>query len=110
MKESFYTIKLNGEKIKKEVELKNHERAFEILIEELLENKIVEQKADEINRLYDSAKNNELGKININTATKEELKTLSGIGDSTAEKIIEYRNDVGKFKSIEDLKNVSRYW
>ncbi|MBQ2873252.1 MAG: acetate kinase [Bacilli bacterium] len=47
MKESFYTIKLNGEKIKKEVELKNHEKAFEILIEELLENKIVE-KLDEI--------------------------------------------------------------
>ena len=37
MKESFYTIKLNGEKIKKEVELKNHERAFEILMGELLE-------------------------------------------------------------------------
>ena len=47
MKESFYTIKINGEKIKKEVELKNHERAFEILMEELLENKVVE-KLDEI--------------------------------------------------------------
>ena len=47
MKESFYTIKVNGEKIKKEVELKNHERAFEILMEELLENKVVE-KLDEI--------------------------------------------------------------
>ena len=41
MKESFYTIKLNGEKIKKEVELKNHERALEILMEELIDNKIV---------------------------------------------------------------------
>ena len=41
MKESFYTIKVNGEKIKNEVELKNHERAFEILMEELLENNIV---------------------------------------------------------------------
>ena len=47
MKESFYTIKVNGEKIKKEVELKNHERAFEILMEELLENNIV-KKLDEI--------------------------------------------------------------
>ena len=47
LKESFYTIKINGEKIKKEVELKNHERAFEILMEELLENKIV-SKLDEI--------------------------------------------------------------
>ena len=41
MKESFYTIKLNGEKIKKEVELKNHESALEILMEELIDNKIV---------------------------------------------------------------------
>ena len=42
MKESFYTIKLNGEKIKKEVELKNHEEALQILMEELIENKFVE--------------------------------------------------------------------
>ena len=41
MKESFYTIKLNGEKIKKEVELKNHERALEILMEELIDTEIV---------------------------------------------------------------------
>lgn len=46
MKESFYTIKLNGEKIKKEVELKNHEEALQILMEELIENKIVESLDD----------------------------------------------------------------
>ncbi len=39
---SFYTIKVNGEKIKKEVELPNHKVAFEILIKELMDNKIVE--------------------------------------------------------------------
>ena len=44
---SFYTIKINGEKIKKEVELKDHKRAFEILIDELKENKVVED-LDEI--------------------------------------------------------------
>jgi len=44
---SFYTIKFNGEKVKKEVELKDHKRAFEILVEELIENKVVE-KLDEI--------------------------------------------------------------
>lgn len=38
---SFYTIKINGEKIKKETEIKNHREAFEILVKELLENKIV---------------------------------------------------------------------
>ena len=39
---SFYTIKLNGEKIKKEVELKDHKAAFELLVKELIDNKIVE--------------------------------------------------------------------
>lgn len=38
---SFYTIKLNGEKIKKEVDLPNHTVAFELLIKELIDNKIV---------------------------------------------------------------------
>ena len=44
---SFYTIKLNGEKIKREVELPNHKEAFEILVEELMSNHIVDS-LDEI--------------------------------------------------------------
>ena len=47
------------------------------------------------------------GKININNASQTELETLTGVGPSTAVKIIEYRNKNGKFKKIEDLKNVS---
>lgn len=46
-------------------------------------------------------------KININTATVSELTTLSGVGESTAKKIIKYREENGSFKDIEDLKNVS---
>ena len=46
-------------------------------------------------------------KININTATQTELETLSGIGSSTANKIITYRKEKGSFKKIEDIKNVS---
>lgn len=46
-------------------------------------------------------------KININTATQTELETLPGIGPSTAQKIINYRKENGKFGSIEDIKKVS---
>lgn len=45
--------------------------------------------------------------VNINTATKEELMTLKGIGESKAIKIIEYRKTNGNFKTIDDIKNVS---
>ena len=49
-------------------------------------------------------------KVNINTATQEELDTLPGIGPSIAGKIIEYREQNGKFSNIEDIKEVSRNW
>lgn len=45
--------------------------------------------------------------ININTADSDTLQQLSGVGPATAEKIILYRNENGKFMSIEDIKNVS---
>ena len=47
-------------------------------------------------------------KININSATKEELKTIPGIGDVMAQKIIDYREQNGSFSSVEDLKNIDR--
>lgn len=46
-------------------------------------------------------------KININIATQAQLELLPGIGPSTANKIVDYRSEHGKFKSIEDIKNVS---
>ena len=52
-------------------------------------------------------KNDLNSKVNINTATQEELDTLPGIGESTANKIINYREENGKFKSIEEIKEVS---
>ena len=46
-------------------------------------------------------------KVNINTADKTALMSLPSIGEKTAQKIIDYRENVGKFNTKEDLKNVS---
>lgn len=51
--------------------------------------------------------NNEKAKININTDSKEKLMTISGIGSSKADAIIEYRTKNGNFKTTEDIINVS---
>lgn len=56
------------------------------------ENATIEEKQEEI--------------ININKATIEELQKLQGIGEATAQKIIEYRKEHGNFKQKEDIKNV----
>ena len=45
-------------------------------------------------------------KVNINSASKEELMTLTGIGESRAADIIRYRTEQGAFSRIEDIMNV----
>lgn len=48
-----------------------------------------------------------LAKVNINSATADELAVLNGIGKVKAEAIVAYRTANGKFKTIEDLKKVT---
>ena len=44
--------------------------------------------------------------VNINTATKEELTSLKGVGEKRAQEIIDYRKKNGDFKSVDDLEKV----
>ena len=53
-----------------------------------------------------AAKTAAAGKINLNSATAEQLATLPGIGPATARLIIEHRTKVGKFNRVEELMNV----
>jgi len=47
------------------------------------------------------------GRVNINTADSVQLETLPGVGPAMAQKIISYRNEIGNFKEVAELKNVS---
>ncbi|MGG0250976.1 helix-hairpin-helix domain-containing protein [Peribacillus frigoritolerans] len=47
------------------------------------------------------------GLVNLNTATQEDLQTLTGIGPSKANAILEYRETIGKFKEVDELKQVT---
>lgn len=48
----------------------------------------------------------DMGKVNINTATREQLMSLKGIGEAYADRIIEYRDKNGPFQAPEDLLKV----
>lgn len=60
--------------------------------------------AEEAQKISDAQKD---VKVNINTANDDELRTLDGVGPATAEKIINHREKNGRFKSIEDIMDVS---
>ena len=74
-----------------------------------LENKVYitsESGNNVIVQTVSTEKNGGSGKVNINTATQNELENLPGIGPSIASRIIEYRDQNGKFSKVEDLQNV----
>ena len=93
----------DGMKIRIPTQTENNEKDINKISEEYItKNSGLETE----NIIEDTSKEKE-EKIDINKATQEELETLSGIGPSTANKIVQYRKDNGNFKSIEDIKNVN---
>lgn len=106
-----FTEKADKEKINLAKKLKDEDY--------ILINKKVDESNNNINNSNNDISNEEVkskteasskksDKVNLNTATKEELKTIPGVGDVTAQRIVDYREEKGSFSSIEELKNVER--
>ena len=77
-------------------------------IEQQVQNQCVQKDENSLKNDACISSNNNIStnKIWINNATKEELMTLPGIGESKAKDIIDYRTKNGPFKKLEDLKNI----
>lgn len=77
-------------------------------IEQQVQNQCVQKDENSLKNDACISSNNNIStnKISINNATKEELMTLPGIGESKAKDIVDYRTKNGPFKKLEDLKNI----
>lgn len=101
-KEEIYNYKKNNEE-SKEVKC----ASFECICPDVNNNACITNNSNNEQK-EDKNENQAInGKVSINTATKEELMTLTGIGEAKADAIISYRNENGLFENIEDIKNVS---
>lgn len=62
-----------------------------------------------LSNLNDQGNHNETIEVNINSATKEQIQKIPGIGPSKADAIIKYRETNGEFKSIDDMKKIKGF-
>lgn len=76
-------------------------------INDEIKNEIVSEENND--RIIENMNEKISEKVNLNQASIEELCELPGVGESLAQRIINYREENGKFKKIEDLKNVSGF-
>lgn len=77
-------------------------------IEQQVQNQCIQKDENSLKNDACISSNNNIStnKISINNASKEELMTLPGIGESKAKDIVDYRTKNGPFKKLEDLKNI----
>ena len=73
---------------------------------EVKDNANLNSKSDTMTSSNSSKDNANQAAVNINSASKEDLLKLNGVGDKKADQIINYRQEQGEFKSIDDLKKV----
>ncbi|WP_455538638.1 helix-hairpin-helix domain-containing protein [Terrisporobacter sp.] len=69
--------------------------------------KISNEDSAKVDNNTSQSSSEESNKVNINTATIEQLDKLPGVGEATANKIVNHRSENGNFKSVEEIKNVN---
>lgn len=98
------TLNANIKNVNFAYQLEDGQKIYIPNINEKIEEYITIENGDGI---IDSSKRTTSNRVNINKANSDELCKIPGVGESLAMRIINYREENGKFKTIDDLKNVS---